>query len=151
MKSDVIIVNSDGKGLEDALNQAEAVAVYKGLNGKEALHLRLLAEEMLGMLRAIVGQVSGKFWIEDSKKDFQLHLQAETVIDLDKRKALLGASTSGKNSAAKGIMGKIRDIFDEAIEAHNGDVMEGGLYEDWRFTSDMGFSGGMPMMGYAGG
>ncbi len=150
MKSDVILVGSDGKGLVDALNQVESVAVFKGLSEKDSLHLRLLAEEMLGMLRAIVGDVDADFWLEDEKKYFQLHLKAETLMDPEKREALLGASTSGKNQAARGIIGKLRDIFAEAIEARNADVPL-SVYDDWRFESGMSMGGNMPMMAYAGG
>lgn len=150
MKSDVILVSSDGKGLDEALNQAESVAVYKGLSERDSLHLRLLAEEMLGMLRAVVGDVEAEFWIEDKQKSFQLHLCADALMDPEKREALLKASTSGKNQAAKGIIGKLKDIFEEAIEARNA---EGnlGVYDDWRFESDLNMGGGLPMMAYAGG
>ena len=60
--------------MEAALAQAEKVAAYKGLTGKNALHLRLLAEEMMGMMRSITGETEGKFWIEDESGEFRLHL-----------------------------------------------------------------------------
>lgn len=112
MKSDVIIISNDGTGMDDALAQAEKTAQYKGLQARDAMHLRLLAEEMLGMMRSITGQREGNFWIEDQDKMFQLHLQMETPMSFDKQEKLLAASRSGKNEAAKGIMGKIRAFFD---------------------------------------
>ena len=112
MKSDVIIISNDGTGMDDALVQAEKTAQYKGLQGRDALHLRLLAEEMLGMMRSITGEREGRFWIEDQDDVFQLHLQVETPMSFDKQEKLLAASSSGKNEAAKGIMGKIRAFFD---------------------------------------
>lgn len=98
--------------MDDALVQAEKVAQYKGLQPRNAMHLRLLTEEMLGMMRSITGQREGNFWIEDQDKMFQLHLQMETPMSFDKQEKLLAASRSGKNEAAKGIMGKIRAFFD---------------------------------------
>ena len=112
MKSDVIIISNDGTGMDDALVQAEKTAQYKGLQGRDALHLRLLTEEMLGMMRSITGEREGRFWIEDQDDVFQLHLQVETPMSFDKQEKLLAASSSGKNEAAKGIMGKIRAFFD---------------------------------------
>lgn len=112
MKTDVIVIYSDGSQMEEALLQAEKTAQYKGLSKKAALHLRLLTEEMLGMMRSITGNVKGRFWIEDEKGTFQLHLKVKTYVDFDKREQLLAASTSGKNEAARGIMGKIRTFFD---------------------------------------
>lgn len=112
MKTDVITISNDGYGMEEAFSQAEKVAEYKKLAPKAALHLRLLTEEMLGMMRSITGERTGRFWIEDRTGTYELHLQVETPMDYDKREKLLAASKSGKNEAAKGIMGKIRTFFD---------------------------------------
>ena len=106
MKTDVIVVSSAGSRIETALKQAEKVAAYKGLTGKDALHLRLLAEEMMGMMRSITGEKEGLFWIEDEDNVYQLHLQVNTRMSLSKRDDLLAASTSGKNEAARGLMGR---------------------------------------------
>ena len=87
MKTDAIQITSKGAGMKSALEQAEKVAAYKGLSGKSALHLRLLTEEMMGMMRSITGEVSGVFWIEDDEQGtYQLHLQVVTVMDPEKMK-----------------------------------------------------------------
>ena len=116
MKTDVIVVSSAGSRIETALKQAEKVAAYKGLTGKDALHLRLLAEEMMGMMRSITGEKEGLFWIEDEDNVYQLHLQVNTRMSLSKRDDLLAASTSGKNEAARGLMGRLRDFFDQGAD-----------------------------------
>ena len=112
MKSDVIIISNDGQGMDEALTQAEKVAEYKGVSPKCALHLRLLTEEMLGMMRSITGERTGKFWIEDQDDEYQLHLRVNTRLTSERREQLLSASTSGKNESAKGLMGRLRDFFD---------------------------------------
>ena len=116
MKTDVIVVSSTGKQMESALQQTEKVAAYKGLSHKDALHLRLLAEEMLGMMRSITGEKEGSFWIEDEKGVYSLHLKVNTSMNSEKREQLLSASTSGTNAAAKGIMGRLRDFFDRGAD-----------------------------------
>ncbi len=111
MKTDIITVSSQGSGMETALSQAAAVAAYKGLGHRQLLHLQLLTEEMMGMMRSITGATEGKFWIEDEDGTYQLHLQTSSRMNIEKREKLLSASTSGKNEAAKGLMGKLRDFF----------------------------------------
>ena len=112
MKTDVITVRSSGSRMENALEQADKVAAYKDLSHKDALHLRLLTEEAMGMMRSIAGNVEGLFWIEEDEGVFQLHLQVKTDMDETRRKQLLSASSSGKNEATRGIMGKIRAFFE---------------------------------------
>ena len=112
MKTDVMIVSNSGARMEEALNQVGKVAAYKGLSAKNALHLRLLAEEMLGMMRSIAGEADGEFWIEDSDDVYELHLKVRTLIDEEQRRKLIEASTEGKNEAARGLMGKLRSFFD---------------------------------------
>ena len=85
MKTDIIVVSSKGERMEAALNQAEKVAAYKSLSPKNTLHLRLLTEEMMGMMRSITGETQGKFWIEDEDGVYELHLQVSTRMNSEKR------------------------------------------------------------------
>ena len=111
-KTDVIVISNDGGRMDEALLQADKAAQYRELEHRDALHLRLLTEETLGMMRAITGQAEGSFWIESDGNDFRICLKVVTYVDFDKREKLLAASTSGKNEAARGIMGRIRAFFD---------------------------------------
>lgn len=139
MKSDIIHVNSDGTGIKEALSEAEAVAGYKKLSHKDALHLRLLTEEMMGMLEAITGVLDAEFWIEDKADMFKLHLRAETLMNTTMRSKLLSASTSGTNAAARGFMGKIREMFERALEPVDNDFA--GYYSSgWSSTGAGSFT-----------
>ena len=111
MKTNTITINSRGEGILEALLETEKAAVYNNLTKKEALRLRLLAEEMTGMFRTIIPVTSASYWIEAEGKNYSLHLATKTRMNADLREELLSASTSGKNEAAKGFMGKLRDLF----------------------------------------
>ena len=117
MKTDVITVSSRGKQMEKALEQADKVAAYEGLSAKDALHLRLLTEEMMGMMRSITGEKEGTFWIEDQDGEYQLHLKVRAMLTSEEREQLLAVSSSGKNESAKGLMGRLRDFFDWGSDA----------------------------------
>ena len=112
MKSDVIAVSARYDSIAAALDLAEKVAAYRELSEKSALHLRLLTEEVMGMVRAVAGGLHGRFWIEADEDAFSLHLTAETDLDEEQRKQLISAATSGKNEATRGLMGKIRAFFE---------------------------------------
>ncbi|MBR3018657.1 MAG: hypothetical protein IKH57_16520 [Clostridia bacterium] len=116
MKTDVIVVSSKGTKMEAALEQAEKVAAYKGLTPRDALHLRLLTEEMMGMMRSLTGETEGEFWIEDEENEYRLHLRVHTRMDSGKRGQLLSAASSGKNESARGLMGRLRDFFDRGAD-----------------------------------
>ena len=145
MRSDVIEVSSRGEKMEAALKQADKVAAYKEMNPKNAMHLHLLTEEMMGLMRSITGDVTGKFWIEDENEEYQLHLQVEKWLTSETREKLLAASTTGKNSAAKGLMGRLRNFFevgaDEDVVAYTNPLVLPGMYEtaaapkmDWEWS-----------------
>ena len=119
MKTDVITVSSKGKRMESALAQVDKLATYKGLSSKDALHLRLLTEEMMGMMRSITGETNGEFWIEDEDGVYQLHLRVATRLSADEREQLLAASSTGKNESAKGLMGRLRDFFDWSCDGED--------------------------------
>lgn len=108
MKSDKYVLEQ----LESDYRAIPAVAVkvaeFNGLDKKSTMRLRLLAEEMICMLPQLLIYGKGAFWIESSGRDYELHL---TVTPYDKnefdRDKVIKVSTSGKNAAATGIIGKI--------------------------------------------
>ena len=145
MKTDVIVVSSKGARMEEALKEVDKVADYKGLSHKNALHLRLLTEEMMGLMRSITGETEGRFWIEDQDNVYELHLQTTTRMTTLKREKLLSAATSGKNESAKGFMGHVRDFFDrgadEDIASMGSPLLMAGAFEksstpalDWEWS-----------------
>ena len=116
MQTDRIRVASDGSGREQALREAEKFAQYVGLGPREGLRLRLLTEETLGMVTAITQQFDADFWIESTAGRLcRLHLKAKTDMNYTKKKELMAVSSSGRNEAAKGFMGKIRELIENAV------------------------------------
>ncbi len=111
MKTDVIKILPSGEGVDKALLETEKAAAYCGLGSKPALRLRLLAEEMTGMLRTIVGEGEYLYWIESNGNEFTLHLRTEVQVDREAYDELIKAASSGRNDAAKGFMGRVRDMF----------------------------------------
>lgn len=112
MKSEVIAVSSRGRGMEAALAQADQTAKKMNLTHRETLHMRLLVEEMMSMMRSIIGQLEGKLWIETEDGAYRLVLQTKTLLDSEQRRQLVSASTSGTNAAHKGLMGMLRAFFE---------------------------------------
>ena len=131
MKTDVIKITSEGNNMEAALKEIDRISAYKDLSPKNAMSLRLLTEETMAMMRAITGNVNGEFWVEDQEGVYELHLLVHCLVDDTMRRQLISTSTSGKNEAARGFMGKIRSFFEPA----NGVPL---------FSS--GYTGGMPQM-----
>ena len=133
MKSDVIHVTNEGEGVAEAIKQAEAVAAFRSLSKKDSIHLNLLTEEMMGMMQALTDKREADFWIESENRNFMLHLITETAMNAEMREKLLSASTSGTNAAAKGVMGKIRDIFNRVIEPADANIPS-GFSAGWSFS-----------------
>ncbi|MBQ7583794.1 MAG: hypothetical protein IJT24_04210 [Lachnospiraceae bacterium] len=119
MTTEQVFVKNDGEGLDKALRVAENFAKETKLTGRNAMHLRLITEELLGMVRAIAGEFTALFWLDGDDKECSLHLMADVDMDPDKRRELIAASTSKKNEAAKGIMGKIRELVEVGMENYD--------------------------------
>ena len=131
MKTDIIMISSEGNNMEAALSQIDKISVYKQLSSKSTITLRLLTEEVLAMMRAIAGNVNGEFWVEDQDGVYELHLFVRTLVDDKIREQLLAASSSGKNEATRGFMGKICSFFEPSFGVP-------------MFSA--GFAGGVPQM-----
>ena len=143
MRTDLIAVSDSNRQFEAALEQADKVIAYKGLTGKHALHLRLLTEEMVGMMRSITGKPEGTFWIEEEDGEYELHLRVRKQLNEEEKKQLLSASSSGKNESAKGLMGRLREFFYLPVEneVYAGPLVLPDMYEhatspmlDWEWS-----------------
>ena len=115
MKSDIILIDNQGNGFADALEETKKVASYTGLEPKKTTRLQLMTEEMLSLARSVTGEMQASFWLESEESRFDLHMATKTVMDKEKRYLLLSAASSRKNEAAKGFLGKLRDKLEEAM------------------------------------
>ena len=100
MKSNVCKIENGTRDLEAILKESERVAEYNGLSHKQALQLRLLCEEIDGMLPNIVDDFEGELWIdfEDGVCKVNVSVQFPEV--------------NADNAAAVGSVGKIRNAIE---------------------------------------
>ena len=116
MRTAKIKVNSLGYGMEKALDEVESFSCGMGFGERSARRARLLAEETMSMVRAIVEDFSADFWMEGSPDgSCELHLLAEAMMNYDKKQELIGASSKQRNEASVGIMGKIKDFIEDSL------------------------------------
>ena len=109
MKSNVCKIENGIKDLEAIFRESEKVAVYNELTHKQALQLRLICEEIDGMLPKIVDGFDGDLWIEFEKGVCKVNVSiAFDHITGSKREELIKVAKNQKNAAAVGIAGKIR-------------------------------------------
>ena len=113
MKSHVHKIKKGTEVLDEIFVESEKVAKYNELNHKQALQLRLLCEELVNMLPAIVSNFSGDFWIETKDDAYELCVSVSVDdMDAETRDRLIQVSKNNKNASVVGITGKIRAVFD---------------------------------------
>ena len=109
-----MLTNSE-KGINEVLAVTEKLGVDYGLEKKSVLHLRLLAEELFGMMRGIAGNTDAEYRIIAEDKKFELHLKAAVEMTEEMRGKFLDVSSSKKNAASSGFTGKIRVFIANAL------------------------------------
>ena len=61
MKTEKIVVSSNGRGMTAALDEVEAFSRSMGFDERSSMRARLLAEETMSMVRAIVEDFEADF------------------------------------------------------------------------------------------
>ena len=121
MKSNIIKISRNQDNLNQIFDETKKTAEYVGLNAKQTLRARLIVEEFVGMLKELSQNFNGEFWIENEGLSFafvtQLHINE--VMDMQTKRKFIEVSSNKKNAAAKGIMGKIRDIVENMLYPEN--------------------------------
>ena len=110
-----LYVNNTEARTEEALAMVDRYVEDEGLGGKQAIHLRLVVEETLGMFAAMTGEYDALLKLDKDDKGYQVILEAKTDMDIEKKRELLSVSSSGKNAAAVGFMAKVREVYENAI------------------------------------
>ena len=113
MKSESIVISTNESNIDRVLEVVESFS--KDLDHKDALRIRLLSEETMNLIRSITGEMDAEFFLEKEGDQVILHLNTNTIMFADKRKELMEISTSKENAAAKGFIGKIREVFELAM------------------------------------
>lgn len=82
---------------------------------KQAMHIRLLVEETIGMVKAMTVNFEAYFWLEKENDEYRVKLNVRTDMSKEKKEELLSLSTTGENIAVKGFMGKIREMIENSL------------------------------------
>lgn len=113
MISNICKIEKGINDLEAILKESERVAHYNGFTPKQTLHLRLICEEVDGMLPNIVDNFSGDFWIEFEDGVCKVNVTIDIPeLDKNKKEQLIDVAKNKKNAAAVGIVGKIRNVIE---------------------------------------
>ena len=116
MKSKIIALQNSGQGFVDAQKETEQFALEEAkLSNEQTLHLCLITEEMLSLLRSVTGDLTAEYWLENEDHAITLHLTTKQKLGNTQRIDLIQSTSSGKNEAAKGFLGKLREAFEQAM------------------------------------
>ena len=110
----IVIICRDNV-LDADFNKAREYIDECELEHKDKLHIELLFEETAIMLNQITKDFTATLWFEKFEHFCCLKLKATTDMSFEKKEELLGMSTSGQNSMAKGFMAKIADIIETGM------------------------------------
>ena len=122
-----IRLSSSGEDMEAVLNEASEFSKSMDLSEKDSIRIRLLTEETMCMVRTLTGEVDLTLSFIGQDDMCIIKVETDTQINALKKDDILSVSKSGKNSEAKGIMGKIRDVFENVFMMPTADFVSPSL------------------------
>lgn len=101
--------------VERALNEVDSFSRYQSLGARQSEKLRLIGEELLGMVSGMLDVEAGRFWIEKEGDDYTVNLAAQTIVGLKAKEIL---DTASKNTEYKGLSGLLRRAIDTMAQMY---------------------------------
>ena len=116
MISNICKIENGTKDLDAILNESERFALCNGFNEKQTLQLRLICEEIDGMLPNIINDFDGDFWIEYEDGVCKVNASIKIPeLTSSKKAELIKVSKNKKNASAVGIVGRIRSAIEDLL------------------------------------
>ena len=145
MRSNVCKIDNGTKDLAAILKESEKVAVYNELTHKQSLQLRLLCEEIDGMLPNIIDDFSGDLWIEFEEGVCKVNISLRfKEFSAEKKNELVAVAKNQKNAAAVGIVGKIRSAVENVfldVDNYQGfEVASGSYYLSTQYSERLDYT-----------
>ncbi len=132
IRSDQIDIDNRGYGFDQAKAEVEKMAEFTGLNTRNTIHLLLLAEEMLGMVRSVTGQWNATFRVLCEGNRFQLVLTTRTLMD-EKKRQMLSIPTIPVKTEPDSFRTWLRRRFEQALlsgtDAEEMEMLPAGILE----------------------
>lgn len=110
-----IFVDSDKINDDKLYEKADDYIADLGLSSKDALHMKLLFEETLGMLKALTTDYHAGIWFEKYKHECCIKVTGKTEMSQDKKEGLLDMASQKGNTLVKGFMGKVADVIENGL------------------------------------
>ena len=122
MRTDIIQLDNQGNGFAEIMDQAARTAEYCRLTRQDTLHLQILTEEMLSLVKSVTGSMKSAIWIESDQGKIELHLTTHSRLSRENRDQLIKTASSGKNEAAGTFLGMLRNFLEQAMASNAPDV-----------------------------
>ena len=108
-------IDSNKKNDIQSFKKVDELLEELELEPKDAVHMKLLFEETVGMLKALTADYHAAIWFEKYKHECCIRVSGKTEMSQDKKEGLLGVASQKENTLVKGFMGKIGDIIENGL------------------------------------
>ena len=135
IKTDPIEINNGQNDINRVFEKVDIFAAYHSFKPEQTNLIRHLSEELFGFTLDATGQSRGRFWLEGSRNKVKICFRVRTEMSNAKRQELLDLSSDGKNAAASGFAGMIRElILSRRLDDSNATVTYSGYSSMLRNT-----------------
>ena len=108
-------IDSSKKNDIQSFKKVDELLEELDLQPKDAVHMKLLFEETVGMLKALTADYHAAIWFEKYKHECCIRVSGKTEMSQDKKEGLLGVASQKENTLVKGFMGKVGDIIENGL------------------------------------
>ncbi len=112
-------IDSSKKNESAVFEKVDEILAELDLSPKDAVHMKLLFEETVGMLKALTADYHAAVWFEKYKHECCIRVSGKTEMSQDKKEGLLDVASQKGNTLVKGFMGKVGDIIENGLLNYN--------------------------------
>ena len=112
-------VDSDKITDDKIYEKVDGYLTDMNLSHKDKIHMKLLFEETVGMLKALTADYHAAIWFEKYRHECCIRVTGKTEMSQSKKEGLLDMASRDGNTLVKGFMDKVGDVIENGLLNYN--------------------------------
>ena len=108
------------ESIKSIMEEVAGFSRFHGLKPAQRKTIELLSEELISLVESMIGEVTGRFWLEGNFQKVNIHIRSQLNVSKHKKAEFLQIASKNKNAVFFGIISRVKEIITSGSNRNGG-------------------------------